>query len=396
MDTLMTMRRFLRVMHLLRLVRPRDQPVTYDGNLVTLLRNGPDFFHTLFEAIRTAEHFILAEYYIIQDDDTGDAFADELIRAASRGVCVKLIYDYLGSVETASSFFGRMAKNGVELVPFNPPSFTRGLSWFDRRDHRKMTIIDGRQAFLGGLNIGDEYAGQVDPQERFYDVGFILAGKAAHELIRIFSTTWQMERDETLRLPPMDDVHGQTDGAGRANVTIVASGVVHHPSHIHNTFRVSVVTASREILLVTPYFVPGPRLLRELMRAARRGVKVRILLPARSDLPIVQLLGRSFYGALLREGIEIRELECEILHAKVLLTDGNLVVTGSANLDQRSFHRNFEINLVIRDPVFGGLIRDKLLKDLDGSRLVTLANHERRGMLTRILERIVNLFGWFL
>jgi cardiolipin synthase len=121
-----------------------------------------------------------------------------------------------------------------------------------------------------------------------------------------------------------------------------------------------------------------------------------MLLPAHSDVPIVWLLGRSYYGALLRKGVEIYELEREILHAKVMLIDGERTVLGSANLDQRSFHRNFEINLIIDDAAFSGQIRAMPLKDFADSRRITLGDHERRGMAARFLERVIDLFNWFL
>jgi cardiolipin synthase len=123
---------------------------------------------------------------------------------------------------------------------------------------------------------------------------------------------------------------------------------------------------------------------------------VRLLLPARCDIPLVRLLGRSYYGALLRKGIEICEMEHEILHTKVMLIDGERTVIGSANIDQRSFHRNFEINLIIDNVAFGRQIQRILREDFKNSRRITLDDHERRGMVTRMLEKVINLFSWFL
>ena len=228
-------------------------------------------------------------------------------------------------------------------------------------------------------------------------MGFSIAGSAVSELVRLFSETWLMERGETLRLPPVDsgtDVDAWE--SGRGNVAIVSGGPHQTRSAIRGAFLVSIASAAEEILIVTPYFVPGPRMMRSLMRAARRGVRVRLLLPARSDVPLVQLLGRSYYGPLLRNGIEIYELEREILHAKVMLIDGERTVVGSANLDQRSFHRNFEINLIIDDTAFSGQVKAMLRKDFADSRRISLDDHERRGMLVRFLERVIDLFGWFL
>jgi cardiolipin synthase A/B len=389
--------RFLRMIHLLGRFRTVTLPVTHRHNRVEFFPEGPSLFRALHAAIRSAKRFILVEYYLIRSDRTGEAFAAELAGAVRRGVRVWLIYDYVGSLDTPASFFDRLAERGIELIPFNVPSLKHGLHWFDRRSHRKMTIIDGTHAFLGGVNIGDEYSGSAERERRFHDVGFSITGVAVKGLVRLFLETWRMEQGEAPRLPAADgeaDLHAQA--TGRANVTIVSGGPHQIRSAIRGVYLVSIASAAEEVLVVTPYFVPGPRMMRALLRAARRDVRVRLLLPERSDVPLVRLLGRSYYGPLLKNGIEIFELGREILHAKVMQIDGKRTVVGSANLDQRSFHRNFEINLVIDDTAFSGQVKAMLRKDFADSRPISLDDHERRGVLVRFLERVIDLFGWFL
>ena len=389
--------RLLRMMHLPRRVRPSSLPVTYRHNRVVLLQEGRGFFYSLHAALRSAERFILIEYYLIRNDRTGTAFAAELAEAVRRGVRVLLIYDYIGSIETPASYFRKMAQQGIELIPFNVPSLRRGLHWFDKRDHRKMAIIDGTLAFLGSFNIGDEYSGLAEGTHRFHDVGISIEGSAVYELVRIFSEAWRMEREELPRLSlAVDDENSHSRWRGQGNVVIVSGGPHHRRSYIRRAFLVNIASAAEGILIATPYFIPGPLILRSLLRAARRGVRVRLLLPARCDIPLVRLLGRSYYGALLRKGIEICEMEHEILHTKVMLIDGERTVIGSANIDQRSFHRNFEINLIIDNVAFGRQIQTILLEDFKNSRRITLDDHEQRGMMTRMLERVINLFSWFL
>lgn len=392
-------KRLPRIMRLLRRIRPANLPVTYRHNRVVLFPDGRGFFRSLHAAIRSAQHFVLLEYYLIRNDRTGSAFAAELAEAVKRGVRVLLIYDYIGCVDTPSSYFKNLAQQGVELIPFNTPSFRRGVGWFDKRDHRKMAVIDGTLAFLGGFNIGDEYAGIVALLQRFRDVGFSISGNAVQDLVRIFCEAWHMERGELpdlLRLTLSGNNHPRISKHGQANVIIVSGGPHHRSSYIRSAFLVSLASASEEIVIATPYFVPGPRIIRSLLRAARRGVRVRLLLPSRCDVPVVRLLGRSFYGALLKQGIEIYELEGGILHAKVMLIDGERTVIGSANLDQRSFHRNFEINGIIDSSAFGGQIGRMLQEDFRDSRRILLEHHERRGVIARMLEKVVNLFSWFL
>ena len=154
-------KRLPRFIRLLRRLRPLELPVTHRHNSVELFHGGRQFFEALFSAIRSAKHTLLLEYYLIHDDHIGAGLARELAAAVQRGVKVKLIYDYVGCLDTPASYFKNLSKKGVKLLPFNVPSFKRGVYWFDKRDHRKMTIVDGTIAFLGGFNIGDEYADRV-------------------------------------------------------------------------------------------------------------------------------------------------------------------------------------------------------------------------------------------
>jgi cardiolipin synthase len=363
---------------------------------VELLPEGGAFFATLLAAIHDARHTILLEYYIIHDDHIGGELSHELAAAVQRGVKVKLIYDYIGCLDTPSSYFKQLTRLGIKLLPFNVPSFKRGVYWFDKRDHRKMTIIDGNLALLGGFNIADEYCGRVVGRQRFRDLGFSIQGDAVRELEAIFRETWYQEFDNPLPHKQRERRHHKTLTAGDAAVNIISGGPRQRRSYIRGAFLVNIAAAADEILIATPYFVPGPRIIRALLKAVRRGAQVRLLLPARSDVHFMLLLGRSSYTTLLRGGVEIYELEREILHAKVMLIDAERTVIGSANLDQRSFHRNFEINCMVDNIQFGGQIRELLLEEIAGSNRVDLDVHERRGFLIRILERVIGLFGWFL
>ena len=384
------------MLRLLSRMRPRSMPVTFRHNRVVLFSDGPRFFQGLLAALRSAECTILMEYYRIKNDHTGSALADELTAAVQRNVRVLLVYDYIGCIDTPSAYFKNLSRQGIELIPFNVPSFRRGIHWFDRRNHRKMTIVDGRLAFLGGFNIADEYAGSGIHKNRFRDLGFSVIGSVVQELIGSFGDIWQMERDERPDLAAVCDKTAGRRHPGHANVTIISGGPHQLNSSIRSAFLFNIASASEELLVVNPYFVPGPRIIRSLLRAARRGVRVRLLMPARSDVPLVQLVGRSSYGILLKGGMEIFEMERELLHAKVMLVDGERTVIGSANLDQRSFHRNFEINCVIDSSTFGAQIRRELEADFQAARQITLDRHEGRGVVLRGMEKIVNLFSWFL
>jgi cardiolipin synthase len=181
-----------------------------------------------------------------------------------------------------------------------------------------------------------------------------------------------------------------------AKVMIVSGGPHHNRSFIRSAFRMAIAGAADSVKILNPYFLPGPRVLRSLLRAAERGVRVQLVLPAKSDVPLVSLLSRSTYGLLLKGGIEIYERKGTVLHAKVMLIDDYWGVIGSANLDQRSFHRNYEVNVIVDSREFGWQMAGMFADDLALSRRVLLEEHERRGLFVRVMERLCAPVSWFL
>ncbi len=378
-----------------RLSRFRKTPdvAHFQGNKVTLLLHGGDFFPSLFRAIDSAATAISAEFYIIKSDDTGNAFARRLMAAAARGVEVTLIYDAIGCYDTPSSYFQCLEANGVRCLAFNKPAFSR-LHWLDMRDHRKMVLIDGATAFLGGLNVGDEYAGFGESFTRWRDVGICLNGPAVRELLRLFRLIWkQVGGTEIPGRPDLEDPPVQ---AGDADVMIVNGNPHHTRSVIRSSFRVAMVGAGQSIRIITPYFIPGPRVVLSLLRAIKRGVIVQMILPSISDVPLVQLMSRAYLAPLLKAGVEIFERQETILHSKVMLIDDYWVTLGSANFDFRSFHRNYEINVIIDSVAFGSQVRSMFEEELVKSRKVALSEYEQRNRLVRLLEWLLGPLSRFL
>lgn len=374
---------------LLRSHRPQ-QAIHTRANRATLYAHGGDFFPALFAAFEAAANAIRAEFYIVRADATGDRFARALMDAAGRGVDVALIYDTVGCFDTPASYFRRLEAAGVRCLAFNPPTFRR-LHWLDVRNHRKVAVIDGRTAFLGGINVGDEYAGFGESMTRWRDVGARLDGPAAAELDAIFRKTWARETGDELApcaALPADD--------GDAEVTLINGTPRQTRSAILRSFSLTMTDARHSIRIVTPYFVPGPRILRALLRAVQNGVQVQLLLPSVSDLPLVQVASRAWLRPLLQAGVEIYQRQGTILHAKVMLIDEAWATIGSANLDQRSFHRNYELNAVIDSHVFGAQVQRMFTADLDRSRRLVLDEYERAGWLVRLLAWLLTPLGRFL
>jgi len=386
--------RFLHSSRFFSILRENTHAEFSRGNRVELFEQGCSFIPALLDACRNAREQIHFEFYIIRDDSIGRSFAEELINAAARGVEVFLIYDYIGCFDTPGSFFKHLEQSAVRCLAFNPPPFRRGITWFDKRDHRKMAIIDGKAAFVGGINIGSEYAGFGESLEHWRDLGMRIDGPAAGELEKLFKRNWEGEGGAAsaawlAAYPSIDD-----DGA--AEVLIIDGGPHHNRSRIRSAFRMAIAGASESVSIMNPYFVPGPRLVRSLLRAASRGVMVKLVLPAKTDVPLVRLVSRSYYAQLLKGGIEIFERESTMLHAKVMLIDDRWAVIGSANLDQRSFHRNFEVNVIVESPEFGRQVADMFSDDLARSRRIIIEEHERRGFLLRIMEWLCGPISWFL
>lgn len=377
-----------------RWFRRNTEAVFSHGNGVHLFNSGAELFSAMLQAFAAAERTICAEFYIIRNDSVGRAFADALLAAAARGVTVRLLYDYIGCFDTPGTYFRQLEKGGVSCASFNPPPFRNGLAWFDRRDHRKMAVIDGSHAFVGGINIGEEYSGEGESLERWRDAGMGLDGPAARELQRLFLLTWQEEsgKSDECRLDETVSRHYPAD----ASVMIVTGSPHHNRSFIRSAFMLAIAGASDTVRILTPYFVPGPRFVRSLLRAVRRGVRVQLVLPASNDVPLVQLVSRSYYAPLLKAGIEIYEREGTVLHAKLMLIDDCWGVIGSANLDLRSFHRNYELNVIVDSHEFGSQLNEAIEEDLRRSKRIYLHEHERRGLLVRFMERIFAPASWFL
>jgi cardiolipin synthase len=365
------------------------------GNRVTLFSQGGEFLPAMLEAVLATEQLVTLEFYTIKDDCTGSAFAETLLATVARGVRVLLLYDYIGCFDTPRSYFKRLEKGGVRCLPFNPPPFRKGFGWFDKRDHRKMVVIDGKTAFVGGINIGDEYAGYGESTERWRDMGVRLDGPAAALLQQLFRESWLDEEGTTDKVGWREE-SAPVEAADGAEVMIVSGGPHHNRSMIRSAFRMAIAGASEDVKILTPYFLPGPRVLRSLLRAAGRGVCVQLVLPAKSDVPLVRLISRSYFALLLRGGVEIYERQGTVLHAKVMLIDDYWAVIGSANLDQRSFHRNYEVNVIVDSSEFGGQVARMFAEDLERSRRIVLAEHERRGFWVRLLERCCAPISWFL
>jgi cardiolipin synthase A/B len=364
------------------------------GNKVTLLQDGAATYSAMFAAIRTARDHINLESYIIDDDDVGRQFADLLLEQQGRGVQVNLIYDSFGAINTPKAFFERLKAGGVEVLEFNPinPLLAQAPWRINNRDHRKLLVIDGRTAFVGGINISSVYSsGSAARRTRktagntvsWRDTDLQIDGPVVGEFQKLFMETWTKQRGKPL---VSNDYFPELKGQGKDLVRAIGSTPDDTYSLIYLTLISAIGNAERQVYLTQAYFVPDPQLLASLIDAARRGVDVKLVLPSHSDSEVVFHVGRSHYSSLLQAGVKIYERHGAVLHSKTAVIDGVWSCVGSSNLDWRSFLSNDEVNAVVLGREFAQQMLNMFSKDLEAAEAIDLDHWQRRSPLIRLKE----------
>lgn len=364
-----------------------------DGNSVQLLWKGKETFQSIFDSIAKAEKLICLEFYIFRNDETGIELAELLKKKAKEGVSVYLLYDHFGSFGTPSSFWSELKKAGVRLRASNPFKWLSPMRYV-HRDHRKLVIIDGQKAFTGGLNIANEYRGfhLRLKKEGWRDTGIMLEGPIALTLLRTFKKSWEAWEGEPI--PFTEETLLSSFPGFRQGVPVIpifaASGKGRR--RMRRLLYYSINRARHSIFLTTAYFTPSWRMLGTLEDAAKRGVRVRLLLPGKSDVLAAHYAGRAFFTRLLRAGIEIYNYQREILHAKTYVFDECWSIIGSANLDFQSLRWNDEGNVGILDCNFGQQMIDIFNDDLKHSIRIEEDDWLKRPLCEKVKERFFVLF----
>lgn len=368
------------------------------GNKVELLVDGPTTYDSMFTAIENAKDHINLETYIIEDDEIGQRFAELLTRKQRSGVQVNLIYDSVGAINTPKEFFNPLQESGINILEFNPinPLNARKGWQVSRRDHRKLLIVDGQIAFVGGINISSVYSsgsfGRSKPtkgNQPWRDTHLRMAGPVVSEFQKLFMATWSEQKGEPLA---PRNYFPESGSKGNEVVRAIGSSPEEPYSQIYSTLLSAINSAETQVFLTNAYFVPDPQLLAALKEAVQRGVDVRLLLPEKTDSAFVHYASRSYYDELLSAGVKIYERQDALLHAKTALIDGVWSTIGSTNLDWRSFVSNQEINAVILGQDFGAQMQAMFEKDLESSKLVTLEAWRKRSIVARIKERVARLW----
>jgi cardiolipin synthase len=363
------------------------------NNKVDILLNGEQKFPEVLQALRDARSHIHIEYYIFEDDEIGNAIKDVLIAKARSGVKVRLIYDDFGSRSIRKKVIPELREAGVEAYPFYRVLFIAFANRLNYRNHRKIIVIDGCVGFTGGINVSDRYINNSSRDQVFWrDTHVKITGTGAFYLQYLFICDWNFCAAETLT-PQTSFFHELKENPGDAVVQIAASG----PDSDNPTILFSLIQAigmaEEEILITTPYLIPGESLLDALVVAALSGVKVILLVPERSDSRMVAAAGRSYYGELLSAGVEIYQYQKGFIHSKTMVSDQQLSVIGTANMDNRSFELNFEVNAVIYDNDTAEEMTRIFYQDLKDSRKISAEEWEKRPLYKQLPEKLGRLLS---
>lgn len=315
-----------------------------DDNDVIVYHDAEKTFLAIQLAIEAAQSHIHLEYYVYQPDDTGRAIRDLLIEKARQGVACRLLLDFVGSWRIGRSFLAPMKEAGIQIAFALPVILLRGRWHANYRNHRKIAVIDGKIGFTGSQNIGDEYRGRLARFAPWRDTHLKIVGPAVQHLQEVFVEDWHYTTQEDLLL---DEFFPEPTERGDHCVQIVPSGPDNEIHVMHQLLFAAVGAARSSISVITPYFAPDTSMLLAFQSASYRGVKVRLVIPARSDLRSVLWAGRSFYEDLIRAGVEVYEHADILLHSKVMVVDQTWAMVGSANMDVRSFRINFEATTML-------------------------------------------------
>jgi cardiolipin synthase len=364
-----------------------------DGTTVQLYKDG-EALHAAYQAIQQAKKRICLEVYIFGDDETGRAFAELLARRASEGVKVYVIYDSVGSIASDREMFRQMARAGVNVRQFHPirPWESR-YGWKPaNRDHRKLLIIDDDMAGMGGLNVGAEYAGSWIIQspsgtcDFWRDNAIGLRGPGARHFLRAFASTWHYINSggRIRRAEFVHDLDGSEGGVG------ILASVPTMSSPLRPFLKKLFHEARRSVQMTMAYFAPDDDLVGELCKAARRGVRVQLMLPAKCDIAALIVAARSFYERLLAAGVEVYERQSVILHAKTMVIDSKISIVGSTNLDYRSIEYNLELSAIVRSEQFGRQMNDLFANDINFAKRISLKEWRRRPWGDRVVQWMVS------
>ncbi|MFL5244309.1 MAG: cardiolipin synthase [Gemmataceae bacterium] len=353
------------------------------GNRVTLFDETPQAYQAVMAAIQGSRSHIHLEYFIFRPDETGRQMIETLSEKAKEGVEVRLLYDSVGGWNVRRAFLQPLVDRGGKVTSYLSINPLRSRLQVNMRNHRKIVVVDGRLGFIGGMNIGDEYLGKSVRFGYWRDEVVAIEGPAVAGLQRVFHEDWDFAYGETLNgekyFPKLDD-------SGESVVQVIESGPDQEVNSIREIYLAAISSARERLWIASPYFVPDAGLLDSLRLARYRGVDVRLLTLLRPDHFFSFYAGRYYWSELLGMDVKVYQYRRGMMHSKIILADGQWAIVGSANLDNRSLHLNFEAGCIIHTPALIESLEKRYLIDLEESTLLDARTFAQRGFGMRLLE----------
>lgn len=348
-----------------------------------LLYDAPSYYSKLIHSIQKAEHHVHVQVFIWQEDHYGKDLLNIIVAAAKRGVKVRILIDEIGSLHTSEKFFRPLVEAGGKFAWFSSLQFRKNRFFINLRNHRKIIIIDGIECYVGGMNIGKEYAGENPQLGRWFDMQIRFKGELASVLQQCFADDWYYAADERVE----DNAYFPKHQAPAKYVAqVVASGPDSSRDPMHKSFLALMNMARKRIWITTGYFVPTKILLTALQMCAMRGIEIRLLVPLKLDYGFMKTVSRAFYDELLPYGIEIYETYDAVYHAKTMIVDEEFGMIGSSNFDTRSMLLNFELNVVIHSKDLNRELEIKLNEYFSKSTMVNAEGYNKRGFMQKLFE----------
>lgn len=375
--------------NLVSLLKNLDYNPLLGGNDVKLFTSGTEKFNYLFYDIERAKEHIHIEYYVLIDDELGHKLQKALIKKASEGVEVRIIYDSFGSRKVEERYFEDFRMAGIEVEPFLKLTWSALTSRLNYRNHRKIVVIDGKIGYVGGMNIADRYIKGLE-WGLWRDTHARIVGKGVQGLQSVFLIDWYFVSQTLIT---SRKYFPSIENSGTTPMQIVNSGPLSVANELSYGITQAIYDAKKNIYIQTPYFLPPDGMLNALHAAAIRGVDVRLMMSEKSDIPIVHLASRSYIKNLLKAGVKVCFYTKGFMHSKLIIFDDSLTLIGSANFDARSMEQNFEVEAFIYDSEITGKAIDIFVEDQKSTELQNLKDWIKRPVTKRFIESFLRLFA---
>lgn len=380
--------------HIFRATDAAVRPyLVYRGNRVQLLVDGDEFYPALFEAVSRARSSVHLQTFIFGRDRISRELLDLLIERRRSGVECRILYDRFGSMYAHLLGFFRGARAaGIEVCSISQANPLKGRFQINLRNHRKIAVVDGAIGFVGGINIHDENLSKYARDYPIRDYHVKVEGPAVSDLQFQFVEDWYFASRQPPERLLEREYFPELKAVGDALVEVAPGGPELRGHGLADAFFAAIAAAERSLTVVTPYFVPDEPIVQAIRYAAMRGVSVRLVIPQKSNHWYTGFAARALYAPLLKSGVRIFERRPPFIHAKAMIVDDVYAMVGSANLDYRSLHLNFETNLEVADINFVRDLKDRVGQEIEHSDEVTLARHQARSLPRRLTENFCYLF----